>query len=116
MTSVPKPLKFLRPFYGELIGLWEGWEKGATGGAGGLLSSVTAGLLGGKEGELVEERVSVWRARDIQTSIWFDAVDAMAWIGLQFKGSLIAALIEPALKSNALFPFHSPFSHRSSLS
>lgn len=28
MTSVPKPLKFLRPRFGELVGVWEGWDEG----------------------------------------------------------------------------------------
>lgn len=28
MTSVPKPLKFLRPGFGELVGVWEGWPEG----------------------------------------------------------------------------------------
>lgn len=27
MTSVPKPLKFLRRFYDELIGVWESWDE-----------------------------------------------------------------------------------------
>lgn len=27
MTAVPKPLKFLRPFYGDLTGLYETWSK-----------------------------------------------------------------------------------------
>jgi hypothetical protein len=27
MTSVPKPLKFLRPFYQDLIQVWEQWDS-----------------------------------------------------------------------------------------
>ena len=30
MTSVPKPLKFLRPHYEELGKVREGWEEGLT--------------------------------------------------------------------------------------
>jgi len=28
MTAVPKPLKFLRPFYSELIATCETWDEG----------------------------------------------------------------------------------------
>lgn len=31
MTSVPKPLKFLRPFYGELEMIREAWDESKLG-------------------------------------------------------------------------------------
>ncbi|GHJ86083.1 hypothetical protein NliqN6_2485 [Naganishia liquefaciens] len=41
MTSVPKPLKFLRPRFGEMVEVWEGWEEGE---AKSLLASIISVL------------------------------------------------------------------------